>query len=295
MEDKFFFKKHKVIFKMVLVAIFSALNFAVMLLPKIPIPSLVGKPYVHLGNLVVVLVALFFGGTVGGLAGAIGMGTYDIISGYGIWTIKTVVLKFGIGIVTGLVYKLIRNRRDKTVQREMVYTGAFFLLVSIFTAILAFLQGGTIVIGEKTIDLPWPLYVFSFILGVILVLSAILSKKNNIQKAMFASSMGIIFNIFGELVGGFLKKILQGNGVKVSLAMSIASIPATIINGCVVLFVVFIVFPGLNRALKKMYLIENEDNSSNEDISEDISEDKSEDKSEDISEDKSEQSEITEN
>lgn len=264
MEDKFFFKKHKVIFKMVLVAIFSALNFAVMLLPKIPIPSLVGKPYVHLGNLVVVLVALFFGGPVGGLAGAIGMGAYDIISGYGIWTLKTVVLKFGIGIVTGLVYKLIRNRRDKTVQREMVYTGAFFLLISIFTAILAFLQGGTIVIGEKTIDLPWPLYVFSFILGVILVLSAILSKKNNIQKAMFASSMGIIFNIFGELVGGFLKKVLQGNGVKVSLAMSIASIPATIINGCVVLFVVFIVFPGLNRALKKMYLIENNELSNDE-------------------------------
>lgn len=283
MEEKFFFKKHKVIFKMVLIAIFSALNFAVMLLPKIPIPSLVGKPYVHLGNLVVVLVALFFGGTVGGLAGAIGMGAYDIISGYGIWTLKTVVLKFGIGIVTGLVYKLIRNRRDKTVQREMVYTGAFFLLISIFTAILAFLQGGTIVIGEKTIDLPWPLYVFSFILGVILVLSAILSKKNNIQKVMFASSMGIIFNIFGELVGGFLKKVLQGNGVKVSLAMSIASIPATIINGCVVLFVVFIVFPGLNRALKKMYLIENND------LSNDIS------SNEDISEDKSEQSEITEN
>ena len=180
MEDKFFFKKHKVIFKMVLVAIFSALNFAVMLLPKIPIPSLVGKPYVHLGNLVVVLVALFFGGTVGGLAGAIGMGTYDIISGYGIWTLKTVVLKFGIGIVTGLVYKLIRNRRDKTVQREMVYTGAFFLLISIFTAILAFLQGGTIVINEKTIDLPWPLYVFSFILGLMLSYNSLFCSNNSL-------------------------------------------------------------------------------------------------------------------
>ena len=58
MNEKVVFSKHKTIFKITLVAILAALNFVVMLFPKIPIPSLVGHPYVHLGNLVVIISAI---------------------------------------------------------------------------------------------------------------------------------------------------------------------------------------------------------------------------------------------
>jgi len=262
LENNVQFKKHNRIKKMALVAVFAALNFVVMLFPKIPIPSLVGHPYIHLGNLVVILVAIFFGGLIGGLSGAIGMGIYDITSGYGIWTIKTIILKLGIGLVTGLVYKLVKNRDDKSLEKEMIYCGSFFLAIAIFTSLLAYFQGGSFIIHTElkdvTIDIPWPLYVFSFVLGLLLVLSAIFAKGKGIQKAMYAASMGVLFNIVGELVGGFIKKLLQGEGFKVSMAMSIASIPATIINGCVVLFVVFFVFPGIDKALSKIYVREDE-------------------------------------
>ncbi|HAG44407.1 MAG TPA: hypothetical protein DCL31_15180, partial [Clostridium sp.] len=70
-------KQHKFsIHTMVLIGLFSALCY-VALLFKIPIPSPVGKPFLHMGNMFVILAALLFSGTIGGLSGSIGMGLFD--------------------------------------------------------------------------------------------------------------------------------------------------------------------------------------------------------------------------
>lgn len=259
-ENQYFFKRHKIILSIILTAIFAGLCYVVMLLPKIPIPSLVGQPYVHFGNLVVIVVSIIFGGLTGGLAGAIGMGIYDLTTGYGIWTIKTIILKLGIGLVTGVVFKLVSKKDDVKLKIRMYIFGALFLFIGLFIAIIAFLQNGIIHVGSQEVAISWPLYVFCIILGIFLILAGILSSKkgNDMVKVLYASSWGVIFNICGELLGGFLKKLLQGQGLKVSIAMSIASIPATIINGTVAVLVVFLVFPGINKAIKQVRYVDDD-------------------------------------
>ncbi len=58
---------------MVLIGLFAALCY-VALFFKIPIPSPVGNPFLHMGNMFVILSALLFTGTIGGLSGSIEYG-----------------------------------------------------------------------------------------------------------------------------------------------------------------------------------------------------------------------------
>ena len=59
---------------------------------------------IHLGNAVCVLGALILGGVYGGLGGAIGMTIGDLFDPvYVIYAPKTLILKFCIGMITGIV------------------------------------------------------------------------------------------------------------------------------------------------------------------------------------------------
>ena len=107
-------KNRKILVNMCLIGIFSALSYVGVLI-NIPIPSPLGKPMIHLGNLVVVIASLVFGGVVGGVSGSIGMGLYDIINGYDIWSIsRTIILKLAIGLIVGFVYHKLIKKETKT-------------------------------------------------------------------------------------------------------------------------------------------------------------------------------------
>ena len=260
MDKQIVFKKYKNILFITLTAVFSALCFAVLFLPKIYIPSPVGKPYIHFGNLIIVLVALLFGGPMGAISGAIGMGAFDLIDGYGIWTIKTVILKAIIGISVGLVYRYYNKHQEKNVYTRSLVLGSLFSTFGIITLILSLINNGIIKIGAKEIALSWPLYVFSLILGAFLILVSILSrnKNNNLKIALYASTFGIVCNVIGEFAGKIIKELLSGQGFVVSVVASIASLPATIINGTITVIVVMLVYPILKRAVKDISLMKDE-------------------------------------
>ena len=86
-------------------AIFAALCFVTFTFLQIKIPTPGGDATsLHIGNAFCVLAALLLGGVNGGLAGAIGMGIADILDPiYIVGAPKTFVLKFLIGVITGLV------------------------------------------------------------------------------------------------------------------------------------------------------------------------------------------------
>ncbi|HXK96591.1 MAG TPA: ECF transporter S component, partial [Limnochordia bacterium] len=92
----------------VLIGLFAAICYVSLYL-RIPIPSPVGRPFLHMGNMFVILAALLFNGFIGGAAGSLGMGLYDIVNGYGSSALRTFVLKFGIGVVVG---KVAAKKRD---------------------------------------------------------------------------------------------------------------------------------------------------------------------------------------
>jgi uncharacterized membrane protein len=86
------------------VGIMAALSYLAFTFLQFKIPA--GPDYTsfHLGNTFCVLAALLFGGIPGGIAGAIGMTIGDLLDPVYITSApKTFVLKFFIGLITGIV------------------------------------------------------------------------------------------------------------------------------------------------------------------------------------------------
>lgn len=100
----FFPKKEKVdVRTMVLAALFAALSYVGFAYLKIDIPAGPLSTAFHLGNVFVVLGALFLGGYWGGMAGAVGLTIADLTTQYVMSAPKTFLLKLCIGLISGFV------------------------------------------------------------------------------------------------------------------------------------------------------------------------------------------------
>ena len=107
--------KKNAVLKLSITALMAALCYVAFTFLQIKIPTPVGYTSFHLGNTFCVLGALLLGGLPGGIAGAIGMGIGDILDPVYITVApKTIVLKLGIGIVTGLVAHKVLKINTKT-------------------------------------------------------------------------------------------------------------------------------------------------------------------------------------
>ena len=97
--------RHENIYKLTLTALMAALSYVVFtfLQIKVTLPGGDATSF-HLGNAVCVLAALLLGGVYGGIGGAIGMTIGDLLDPvYIVYAPKTFILKFCIGLITGLV------------------------------------------------------------------------------------------------------------------------------------------------------------------------------------------------
>lgn len=62
--------------------------------------------------MICILASLLIGGIYGGIAGSLGMGLFDLTHGYlGAGLLRTFILKFLMGFVAGLVFKLILKKK----------------------------------------------------------------------------------------------------------------------------------------------------------------------------------------
>lgn len=97
--------KNEKLLKLVLTGIFAALSYVVFTFLQIKITLPGGDATsIHLGNAVCVLGALLIGGVYGGLGGAIGMTIGDLFDPvYVVYAPKTFILKFCIGVITGVI------------------------------------------------------------------------------------------------------------------------------------------------------------------------------------------------
>lgn len=74
------------------------------------IPTTFG--YTHLGDCMLILAVCLFGRRQGALAGAIGAGLSDLLGGYAVWVLPTVVIKSLWAIIMGFIaYKLLPNNK----------------------------------------------------------------------------------------------------------------------------------------------------------------------------------------
>ncbi len=87
------------VYKIAVTGLMAALSYVAFAFLGIPF----GGAKFHLGNAATVLAALLLGPVLGGLSGSIGMTIADLTTGYVTSAPKTFILKFCIGLITGLV------------------------------------------------------------------------------------------------------------------------------------------------------------------------------------------------
>lgn len=242
---------------MVLIGLFAAICYIALYI-RIPIPSPVGNPFLHMGNMFVILAALLFNGFIGGAAGSIGMGLFDVFNGYGASAPKTFILKLGIGMVTG---KVAHNKeRDSNVSpvSRIFAAAAFFMLVGILLLILTLLRGYEIDVPgiEETLVINPVLYIFCFILGIALTIAGIFANRYSveIQYAIIGAVAGIAFNLAGEFLFGAVMLTIAGSSFYAAVIASAVSLPATLINGTFSIIVAIALYIPLSKILHRLNL-----------------------------------------
>ena len=234
-----------------LIGVFSALCYASLYL-KIPLPSPVGKPMVHLGNMIVMICAVLFNGFTGGISGAIGMGLYDSLNGYGASSIKTIILKFGIGIIIGLVFYLLNNKQP-SIKKFLIAATFFFYALGLFILFYSIKYNGSITIEglKKPVIINWSSYVFSFIIATFSLVMIFVTNRfpKSLQYVLIACICGFLFNLVGEFVGKVITQAIAGATFETCIVTSFFSLPATIINGTLSVVITVAIYLPLKKAI----------------------------------------------
>lgn len=87
--------------KMCETALFIAIVFLGVFIIKFPGPF----GYAHLGDSMIFLSVLMLGGRRGAIAGGLGAAIADVVSGYTIWAVPTLICKAAMALVMGLIIK----------------------------------------------------------------------------------------------------------------------------------------------------------------------------------------------
>lgn len=236
-----------------LIGVFSALCY-VVLVYKIPLPTVSGSnASVHLGNMLVMLISVLFSGFTGGLSGAIGMGLFDILNGYASSSAKTIILKLGIGLITGLVFYILNKKNKKVFVPLLISTIFFFVIASVCLGFSISAHGGQLLIQAtgKTVNMFWATYAFSYLIAIFSLVALIASSKiqKQLQYVLVATTCGFIFNLFGEFIYALVKQCLLGSDFITGLVYALAKMPATIINGTISITIVVAIYGPLRLAM----------------------------------------------
>ena len=96
-------KKKTNIKELVITAMFIALTYVFTAFINVRLPFGGNGGLIHLGNIPLFIAAIVFGKKTGALAGAVGMGLFDLISGWVSWAPFTFVIVGLMGLTVGLI------------------------------------------------------------------------------------------------------------------------------------------------------------------------------------------------
>ena len=233
----------KVLYNMVIIALFTALTF-VGTYVQIPL----GTSKVHLGNFVCILAGLLCGGLVGGISGSLGMGLNDLLSGYGPDTyIRSFIVKFLLGFIAGALFRYLIKKEKKITYRFYFISGAF--LITFITLLVLYLTKGEVIqmdakrkftISILLLSLLAVMSVFFF------VIQLFVKKINLVQRyVLYVASIASIANITLEFLIKIPFKVWMASMTwEGATIYAVSSLPSSLIT-CIVttLFVTFIYIP----------------------------------------------------
>lgn len=110
--------------KITYTGIMTALVFLATFIIKIPIPFSTG--YIHLGDCMVFLAALFLGFKYGAFAAGVGSMLADVFGGFFTWAIPTLIIKSAMAFFIGLAL------RNKNIKSNITYGAMTFVIWTTF-------------------------------------------------------------------------------------------------------------------------------------------------------------------
>ena len=89
--------------ELVITALFVALTYVATWLINIRLPFMGSGGLIHLGNVPLFIAAMLFGKKTGFWAGALGMGLFDLLSGWTAWAPFTFIIVGAMGFAIGII------------------------------------------------------------------------------------------------------------------------------------------------------------------------------------------------
>jgi uncharacterized membrane protein len=96
---------------LVINALFVALTLVATMFINLKLPIMGNGGLIHLGNVPLFIAAFVFGRKTGAIAGAFGMGLFDLISGWTVWAPFTFFIVGAMGYVAGLIAEKVPGKR----------------------------------------------------------------------------------------------------------------------------------------------------------------------------------------
>ncbi|MBQ7943763.1 MAG: ECF transporter S component [Lachnospiraceae bacterium] len=128
-------------------ALFIALTLVATMFINIRLPLVGNGGLIHLGNVPLFLAAIIFGKRTGALAGAFGMGLFDLISGWTAWAPFTFVIVGAMGFVTGLIADKLKAKPVITYSVAM-FTALIIKVVGYYFAEVCLYQNWVAPLGS---------------------------------------------------------------------------------------------------------------------------------------------------
>ena len=101
--------KKNTIRDLAVIAIFTALTYVFTAFVNVRLPIVANGGLIHLGNVPLFIGAIIFGKKTGTIAGAVGMGLFDLLSGWTLWAPFTFAIVGLMGYLVGLITEKKKN------------------------------------------------------------------------------------------------------------------------------------------------------------------------------------------
>lgn len=134
--------------KLALDGMFIALTFVFTACVNIKIPSFGGAGgLIHLGNIPLFIAAMLYGKWTGAVAGALGMGLFDVVSGWAAWSPCTFITCGLMGFVVGLICE----KSDSWAAKITAYVAALAIKLLGYFLFESFIMGSGVAAAIKSV------------------------------------------------------------------------------------------------------------------------------------------------
>lgn len=115
---------------LIFTGLFAAIIYIGIWVLRIPVPAMVGRPFIHFGNTLTVVALLYLGYRNGMIAGIIGLGGFDLLNGYAATSWLTMLEVVVVASVLTAVFKGMSYNDSK---KNIIILGIIAGVTKIFT------------------------------------------------------------------------------------------------------------------------------------------------------------------